>query len=102
MTPKEQQFLTVAHIDQKRWCDWGNGLDPAFVYFDFIDLLKAGIEKDSAKGLLSSLFDKKIIEVFEEYEDMNVFDRGQFLYSFTENFCKWVTNGGDYTKKEEA
>ena len=23
-------------------------------------------------------------------------------YSFTENFCKWVTNGGDYTKKEEA
>ena len=33
------------------------------------------------------------------YADMNVFDKGEFLYTFTENFCKWVVAGGDYTTK---
>ena len=43
MTEKEQQFLTVADIDKNEWHGWGNGLDPIYVYFDFNDLLKAGI-----------------------------------------------------------
>ena len=102
MTEKEQQFLTVAHIDKNQWHNWGNGLDPAYVYFDFIDLTDAGMGIMEAKGLLSSLFEKNIIEVIEEYKDMNVFNRGQYLYSFTEEFCTWVAKGGDYTKKEVA
>ena len=102
MTEKEQQFLTVAHIDKNQWHNWGNGLDPAYVYFDFIDLTDAGMGIMEAKGLLSSLCEKNIIEVIEEYKDMNVFNRGQYLYSFTEEFCTWVANGGDYTKKEVA
>ena len=72
------------------------------VYFDFIDLTDAGMGIMEAKGLLSSLFEKNIIEVIEEYKDMNVFNRGQYLYSFTEEFCTWVAKGGDYTKKEVA
>ena len=60
---KEQQFLTVAHIDKNQWHNWGNGLDPAYVYFDFIDLTDAGMGIMEAKGLLSSLFGKNIIEV---------------------------------------
>ena len=102
MTEKEQQFLTVAHIDKNQWHNWGNGLDPAYVYFDFIDLTDAGMGIMEAKGLLSSLFEKNIIEVIEEYKDMNVFNRGQYLYSFTKEFCTWVAKGGDYTKKEVA
>ena len=102
MTEKEQQFLTVAHIDKNQWHNWGNGLDPAYVYFDFIDLTDAGMGIMEAKGLLSSLFEKNIIEVIEEYKDMNVFNRGQYLYSFTEEFCTGVAKGGDYTKKEVA
>ena len=38
MTEKEQQFLTVASVDKNEWHNWGNGLDPAYVYFDFKDL----------------------------------------------------------------
>ena len=34
MTEKEQQFLTVASVDKNEWHNWGNGLDPAYVYFD--------------------------------------------------------------------
>ena len=55
-----------------------------------------------AKGLLSSLFEKNIIEVIEEYKDMNVFNRGQYLYPFTEEYNTRVAKGGDYTKKEVA
>ena len=44
MTEKEQQFLTVASVDKNEWHNWGNGLDPAYVYFDFKDLVKSGIE----------------------------------------------------------
>ena len=102
MTEKEQQFLNVAHIDKNEWHGWGNGLDPAYVYFDFIDLTEAGMPIMQAKGLLSSLLEKKIVEVIEAYADMNVFNRGQYLYSFTEEFCRWVVAGGDYTKKAEA
>ena len=98
MTEKEQQFLTVASIDQNQWHEWV-GIDPAYVYFDFNDLLEANIPMKEAKGLLSSLLQKGIVEVEMAYEDMNVFDKGEFLYTFTENFCKWVVAGGDYTTK---
>ena len=99
MTEKEQQFLTVADIDKNEWHGWGNGLDPIYVYFDFNDLLKAGIPMKQAEGLLSSLLQKGIVEVEMAYADMNVFDKGEFLYTFTEKFCKWVVAGGDYTTK---
>ena len=33
---------------------------------------------------------------------MNVFNKGEYLYTFTEKFCKWVVEGGDYTKKQEV
>ena len=66
---------------------------------DFNDLLKAGIPMKQAEGLLSSLLQKGIVEVEMAYADMNVFDKGEFLYTFTEKFCKWVVAGGDYTKK---
>ena len=87
MTEKEQQFLTVAHIDKNQWHNWGNGLDPAYVYFDFIDLTDAGMGIMEAKGLLSSLFEKNIIEVIEEYKDMNVFNRGQYLIHLPRSFA---------------
>ena len=99
MTEKEQQFLTVAFIDKNEWHGWDDGLDPAYVYFDFKDLLKAGIPMKQAEGLLSSLLQKNIVEVEMAYADMNVFDKGEFLYTFTKNFCKWVGAGGDYTVK---
>ena len=87
MTEKEQQFLTVASVDQTKWDEWV-GIDPAYVYFDFNDLLEAGINVKVAEGLLSSLLKKEIVEVEMRYEDMNVFDKGKYLYSFTEKFCK--------------
>ena len=98
MTEKEQQFLTVASVDQTKWDEWV-GIDPAYVYFDFNDLLKAGIPMKQAEGLLSSLLQKEIVYVEMRYEDMNVFDKGKYLYSFTEEFCTWVAKGGDYTKR---
>ena len=98
MTEKEQQFLTVASIDQNKWHEWV-GIDPAYVYFDFNDLLEAGIPMKQAEGLLSSLLQKGIVEVEMAYADMNVFDKGEFLYSFTEEFCTWVAQGGNYKVK---
>ena len=102
MTEKEQQFLTVASVDKNEWHNWGNGLDPAYVYFDFKDLIKSGIEVKQAEGLLSSLLKKNSVEVVEEYKYMNVFDRGDYLYSFTEEFCTWVVKGGDYSTRQEV
>jgi hypothetical protein len=52
-----------------------------------------------AEGLLSSLLQKGIVEVEMAYADMNVFDKGEFLYSFTEEFCTWVAKGGNYKVK---
>ena len=48
---------------------------PAYVYFRFIGLTVAGMGIMGAKGLLSSLFGKNIIELLEDI-GMNVFNRG--------------------------
>ena len=58
--------------------------------------------KPKGGGNIPSKLEKKIVEVIEAYADMNVFNRGLYLYSFTEEFCRWVVAGGDYTKKAEA
>ena len=76
---------------------------PKFVSSGVSDIslspLKAGIPMKQAEGTLSSLLQKGIVEVEMAYEDMNVFDKGEFLYTFTEKFCRWVVAGGDYTTK---
>ena len=71
-------------------------------YKAFAQYLTGGTVGNKDITTLPENLKKDIVEVVEEYKYMNVFDRGDYLYSFTEEFCTWVVKGGDYTTRQEV